>query len=81
MGRKEDWKGRDRRKPSERETGIGTETEAEREEVEREIRVQRWTEGEKKDGWMGKEQERRRELDSYSEEHHEDRQNRVGKCG
>lgn len=30
MGRKEDWKGRDRRKPSERETGIGTETEAER---------------------------------------------------
>ena len=30
MGRKEDWKGRDGRKPSERETGIGTETEAER---------------------------------------------------
>lgn len=30
MGRKEHWRGRDGRKPSEREPGIGAETEAER---------------------------------------------------
>ena len=76
MGRKEDWRGRDGRRPSEREPGIGAETEAEREE-EREMRVPEADRGREK-GRMDRERTGEKEgVDSHNEELGEDRQ----RCG